>query len=87
MNEREKARQLKILQRLQEVDFALVELTLYLDTHPHDQEAFDLYKRYAKKSHKIREIYESRYGPLLQYGLGRQGSRYRWHKGPWPWEL
>ncbi|SHE40888.1 spore coat protein JB [Seinonella peptonophila] len=77
----------KILLALQEVDFVLVELNLYLDTHPFDQNAIDQYNHYAKERRKIAEKYEEYYGPLTNFGHSPMTISKEWSKGPWPWEV
>lgn len=39
----------QLLEQLQAVDFVLVELTLYLDTHPQDEESITQFNHYAKE--------------------------------------
>lgn len=39
----------QLLEQLQAVDFVLVELTLYLDTHNNDTEAIKQFNHYAKE--------------------------------------
>lgn len=73
------------LTEVQALDFVLVELNLYLDTHPDDREAFLLYRKYAVLAEKCRKIYEEKYGPLNKDSAAMQ-DHYRWIHGPWPWE-
>ena len=40
----------QIMEQLQAVDFVLVELTLYLDTHPDDLEAINQFNHYVKEN-------------------------------------
>lgn len=75
------------LYKLQEVDFVLLELTLYLDTHPWDREAIKQYNHCAKKRDKIRCHYEEKYGPLTNFGHTYNRYPDGWSEGPWPWEM
>ena len=69
---------------LQTLAFMIQELALYLDTHPKDDEALELYRHYQKIYHKcMMEFNEER---PLKHGLPAQGERYRWLDDPWPWE-
>ncbi len=69
---------------LQTLAFMIQELALYLDTHPHDTEALELYRKYQQIYHKgMMEFNEER---PLKHGLPVQGERYRWLDDPWPWE-
>ncbi|MFE1243514.1 spore coat protein CotJB [Fictibacillus sp. NPDC058756] len=75
------------MEELQAVDFVLVELTLYLDTHPQDQKAVHQFNQYAQQRKKIKRAIESKYGPLQQYGNSYSGIPWNWSSGPWPWQL
>jgi spore coat protein JB len=75
------------MEELQAVDFVLVELTLYLDTHPQDQNAVHQFNQYAQQRKKIKKAIESKYGPLQQYGNSYSGMPWNWSSGPWPWQL
>ncbi|MGM9929305.1 MAG: spore coat protein CotJB [Bacillus sp. (in: firmicutes)] len=77
----------QLLEQLQAADFVLVELTLYLDTHPHDQNAIAQFNEFAEKRHKIRYEFESKYGPLQQYGNSFSDAKWSWHSSPWPWQV
>ena len=70
---------------LQALQFVLVELGLYLDTHKNDREAFNLYKQYAKLAEEGKARYVAMYGPLLQWDVARDDA-YTWLNDPWPWE-
>ena len=70
---------------LMALDFAAHDLSLYLDTHPNDTEAFELYKELLSLAKLGRERYEMRYGPVCKTELINADS-YTWLKGPWPWD-
>lgn len=74
------------LHRLQALGFAAHELGLYLDTHPEDEDALDLFRSYAAMAAKAREEYEKAHGPLRMMSAGENGC-YNWLCGPWPWEF
>ena len=69
---------------LQTLGFVVQELALYLDTHPNDKEAFELYQNYQKILHK--GMMEMNNENPLNHGLPTKGDRYRWLDDPWPWE-
>ncbi len=73
------------LRELQAVDFAIVELVEYLDTHAGDTEAYALLEQYHAAYKQMREAYVKRYGPLSKYDL-TGANRYQWINDPWPWE-
>lgn len=73
------------LAELQALEFVLVELALYLDTHQGDSEAFELYKQYAAMEAEARTRYEAIHGPLTHRGVMNEKSWSSWLKDPWPW--
>ncbi|MBT2726313.1 spore coat protein CotJB [Bacillus sp. ISL-75] len=77
----------QIMEQLQAVDFVLVELTLYLDTHPDDLEAINQFNHYAKERKRIKKAFESQFGPLLQFGNSYSGYPWNWKDTPWPWQV
>ncbi|WP_166244584.1 spore coat protein CotJB [Paenibacillus turpanensis] len=77
----------KLLHELQAVDFVLVELNLYLDTHPSDVSAIAQYNQFAQKRMQLSRQYEELYGPLLNYGHSFSRSPFEWSQGPWPWQV
>ncbi len=56
------------LEQIQAADFVLVELSLYLNTHPHDEDALKQFNQYSGYSRHLKRQFESSYGPLLQFG-------------------
>ena len=73
------------LAELQALEFVLVELGLYLDTHQGDAEAFALYKQYAALEQEARTKYESEHGPLFQSAAANGKDWSGWLGDPWPW--
>ena len=71
--------------QLQALNFAVSELGLYLDTHPTDQDALDLFNQYSEMYEDVLQKFEEAKGPTMQMRAGMSGS-YRWTEGPWPWE-
>lgn len=63
--------------------FAIIELGLYLDTHPDDRKAICLHNEYAKKFKVLSDQYQRVYGPLTNM---YPCNKWRWLEGPWPWE-
>lgn len=74
------------LAELQALEFVLLELALYLDTHQDDMEAFELFQQYAALEREGRERYEAKYGPLT-HASAANTDRYEWLKEPWPWSF
>lgn len=75
------------LQTIQAIDFVLVELTLYLDTHPNDLEALKQFNSTAQKSAELHTSFENRFGPLRQFGQSYSLYPWQWTESPWPWQV
>lgn len=75
------------LEELQAVDFALVELTLYLDTHPNDYQAIQQFNQLAQKRKQLKKQFEAAYGPLEQFGHSYSNYPWNWDDAPWPWQM
>lgn len=74
-----------MLRDLQAMDIFLIDLGLYLDTHPCDKEALALYKKYNEQNNKMRSQYQEQYGPLtIRHADGV--DYWQWVADPWPWE-
>jgi spore coat protein JB len=77
-----------MLKRIQEMEFVAVELNLYLDTHPCDEEAVNDYNCAVEVLKKMRKDYEAAFGPLFNFGWGGcSRAPWQWVEGPWPWEI
>ncbi len=79
--------QQELMLQIQQVDFALVELTLYLDTHPNDAQAIQQFNELTAQSKKLKHQYEQAFGPLLQFGGSFSSYPWNWNKAPWPWQM
>ena len=75
------------LEEIQAVDFVLVELTLYLDTHPNDQHAMQQFNQYAQYCKQLKQEFEAKYGALQQYGNSFTDANWSWGTSPWPWQV
>ena len=70
---------------LMAMDFAAHDLSLYLDTHAEDTEAFEAYKDLLMLAREANMKYSREYGPLSHRDLVDQ-DRYTWLNNPWPWD-
>lgn len=78
-NERE-----ALLDKIYMLCFAINDLNLYLDTHPNDEAAYNLFKKYCLMYEKCVNEYENKY-QVLEVTHDTKG-RYTWTQNPWPWE-
>lgn len=77
----------ELMNKIQEVDFALVELTLYLDTHPGDHAAVTQFNELSLVSQQLKNEFELHFGPLQQFGNSYTKYPWQWAETPWPWEV
>jgi len=77
----------ELLTQLQAIDFVLVELNLYLDTHPHDANAIEQFNELTQRRWKLANDFEALYGPLMNFGHSYSGYPWQWNDTPWPWQV
>lgn len=54
----------ELLEQLQTLDFALVELNLYLNTHPDDLRSIEQFNQLTQERTKLANQFQELYGPL-----------------------
>ena len=74
------------LRRIQELTFAAYDLQLYLDTHPYDKEALELFTQISATADSAMMDYQNKYGPL-RAGSTKGSVPFRWVADDydWPW--
>lgn len=72
------------LAELQAIQFVVLELGTYLDTHPEDREAFTMFQQYAAMEKAATAAYEAKFGPLTR-SASAASDNYSWLQEPWPW--
>lgn len=77
--------QQELMRAMMEYSFAIVDLGLYLDTHPDDRESIETYKSLRDTYEKYRMEYARRFGPIVQTDVTGD-NRFTWISQPWPWE-
>ncbi len=74
--------------RIHAVDFALLEVGLFLDTHPCNTDALKQRGEYRQMRKALIETYEAQFGPyVVTVDDVPCGDRHAWVDGPWPWEV
>ena len=76
---------MRMLNDISIVDFVLVDLSLYLDTHPFDQEAMEYFNHYVRIKNKMSRDFSMRFFPLTK-DLAESNKEWRWGAAPLPWE-
>lgn len=72
-----------MIMQIRALNFAIIELALYLNTHPNDQRALCLHREYCRRLKDLKDKYQRVYGPLTIY---YPCNKWRWLEDPWPWE-
>lgn len=75
----------QLLQWINEVSFAVTDISLYLDTHPDDKEALAFFMKYNAERQKALRLYNNQFGPLLLDNITNTNF-WNWATDPWPWE-
>lgn len=79
--------QLELLRRIQELEFVAIDLNLYLDTHPDDQQALAHYNCVVEQLMALRQEYEGCYTLLTAAGFEPARCPWQWIDEPWPWQI
>lgn len=78
-----------LLKEIDEVSFALTDLSLFLDTHPDCDSAISLYQQTMQKRKALLEAFTKNYFPLNQDCIQESNcneKKFCWTNGPAPWE-
>ena len=94
MNERQ-----TLLRKISEISFCLNDLTLFLDTHPADKQAMELFETYQNERAELLKNYAEQFEPLTMDCVSLQlkpsadavtsyleKKHFAWVDGPAPWE-
>lgn len=78
----------ELIQKIGMLDFALVDLNLYLDTHPDDHEVMEYFTHFKKNLDMLRREYTTKYGPLKVEDMANGAwDSWKWVTEPMPWEV
>ena len=77
--------QMILLKEIMEVGFCVIEMALFLDTHPTDERAIGLHNTYAVRYKELCDTYNMKFGPLTSNDLSK--CPWEFIESPWPWEI
>jgi len=77
--------EMQMLKEISIIDFVLVELMLYLDTHPYDRSALEHYNHYNRMKYRMEKEFSMKYYPLTK-DMADCDKEWKWGKAPLPWE-
>lgn len=79
-NERE-----QMLFDISTVSFLLMDMTLYLDTHPFDKDAMEFFNHYSRIRSGMLRDFANKYYPLT-LSTAEDCNEWKWTLAPAPWE-
>ena len=65
--------------------FCAVDMMLYLDTHPDDEEALNYFNQCTALYNAAKQSYQEQFGQLNAFSE-QEGSSRDWNTAPMPWE-
>jgi spore coat protein JB len=72
----------RLLEQLQAIDFALVELNLYLDEHPDDIQAINKNTALNEQKQVVRAKLEEQIGAISSYDVLSDPDNWKWSLAP-----
>ena len=78
--------QAEMLTQINALGFALIDLNLYLDVYPNDNETINLFNKYRLQKKELLNNYENQYGPIELSSDALNTYPWSWDNKPWPWE-
>ena len=73
-----------LLLKLSQMEFALNDLSLYLDLHPNDMAVFNKFREYTNEYKRYLHELEKTYRPVCLSSINKDS--YEYYKNPWPWD-
>lgn len=78
----------QLMDTINQSSFAVDDILLYLDTHPHDMEALTYFQKQSAIRKDAMKHYAMHYGPLTIDTVDDSNSdAWEWMMQPWPWEI
>ena len=78
--------QASMLTSIDALSFAMVDLGLFLDVNPNNQDAIRLFNQYREEKENLTKEYESKYGPITLDSDSLNAYPWSWNDMPWPWD-
>lgn len=73
----------ELMRAIMEADFTAQDLKLYLDTHPDDTRALELYREAVRQYKACKATFEDTFYPITATSAGRNGT-WDWLDGTFP---
>jgi len=78
--------QAELLTYIDALEFACIDLALYLDIYPDDKEAIEMYNNYRISLGEYMIAYQQKFGPITKTSDTLNSYPWKWNNSPWPWE-
>lgn len=79
--------QAELLTYIDMLEFACIDIGLYLDIYPDNEQMIQVYNQLREEKKKWKRQYEDSYGPLTLGSKALNVSPWAWDDNPWPWEV
>lgn len=73
-----------MLKKIGTCKFAIVDIDLFLNTHPGDTEMLKKREEYMAQLQPLVKSFEAKFGPLTK--SESDTNTWAWVKDPWPWD-
>ncbi len=73
-----------LMRAIMEADFFAQDLKLYLNTHPDDKRAIEMYREACKQYKACKAAFEDCFWPLTACSAGQNDDCWDWPEGVWP---
>lgn len=73
----------ELMRAIMEADFFAQDLKLYLNTHPDDKRALEMYREACKQYKACKVVFEDSFYPLTACSAGKDDC-WDWPEGIWP---
>ena len=77
----------KLSQRLQKIDFAIIDTVLYLDAYPNCAKALNYYHKLIQERKLVVESLACKCNMPVTFFDNVSTNEWNWTDAPWPWEF
>lgn len=78
--------QVRMLHKIDVISFICIEMQLYLDTHPYEEDAIAYFNRNMQMLNQLKREYSRMYTPLTLSYADTDSQKWKWVLDPMPWE-
>ena len=78
--------QARMFHRIDVISFICIEMQLYLDTHPYEEDAIAYFNRNMQRLNQLKREYSRMYTPLTLAYADTDSQKWKWVLDPMPWE-